>query len=243
MPLSHEQIKEFAIPIFPATWKGMRFFSIRLILSQSPAVLMFNFNTLARFWFPRFAGYLTRTCRCAIPSRATLLVRRGEGEFFCGTFWRLKCPCPTPHPISLYRKTSINSHSLVKISCGSPNFHDRSFHVRRQNQHFRDERSHVRRESPNFRGESSQVRRKGPNFRDRSSLLRRGSPDLHDGSPRLRNESPLFGRESPPVQSGGRQDSRLDCGRNGAQRACPVFSGRKYFSGHTPVFVRASCNR
>src|ERR1039458_2760942 len=56
-------------------------FSNRLTLSQPPGVLRFNFKMLARFWFPAFAVYFTRTWRCAIPSTATV---QGASAFRAG---------------------------------------------------------------------------------------------------------------------------------------------------------------
>jgi len=47
--LFHEQTEDVAIPIFAAIWPRVRFFSSRLTLKQSPAVFMFNLNTLACF--------------------------------------------------------------------------------------------------------------------------------------------------------------------------------------------------
>ena len=82
-PSSHERTKAVAIPIFAATWPGVRFFSIRLARIKSPTVFMLADNGLACCCFLSFGAYFTRIRRCAIPSRATLL--QGEGENLCAT--------------------------------------------------------------------------------------------------------------------------------------------------------------
>src|ERR1019366_9806429 len=52
---------------------------------------MLSGNGLTLLSFLDCWAYLMRTERCAIPSRATLLVRRGEGELFCGMISRRRC--------------------------------------------------------------------------------------------------------------------------------------------------------
>src|ERR1022692_937439 len=58
-------------------------------------------NGLHCFRFLKLWTYDMRIERCAIPNRATLLVWRGEGDLFCGTFtqgrcWRKATSAPTP---------------------------------------------------------------------------------------------------------------------------------------------------
>ena len=76
VPSSHERIKAVAIPIFAATWPGVRFFSCRLTCIQSPIVCMLAGNSLDCCCVLDFWAYFMRICRCAIPNRATLLQER-----------------------------------------------------------------------------------------------------------------------------------------------------------------------
>ena len=80
--LSQDRTKAVAIPIFNATWPGVRFFCSQRHLIQLPTVFLLSANGLDCGSIFDFLAYFTRIERCAIPNRAT---HRWERENVMGT--------------------------------------------------------------------------------------------------------------------------------------------------------------
>ena len=147
---------------------------------------------------------------------------------------------------SLYRKTPINPHLLVKSSHGSPNFRGESSHFYHQSPNFcdrspniTDESSRVRHQSPNFCNESPNFRGECPNFLERSSHVRFQSPDFCGESSLVRDQSPDFRDLSPNFQARrlSRQGSGFGTQNSGAGPA--KFRRKKNFTDGSAVMERA----